>query len=297
MHGIDVSVIIVNYNTGELLGQCLDSIRSQTTSVTIEVIVVDNASRDDSVNIVASRYPWVRLIINTENLGFGAANNVGAKAAQGDYLLLLNSDTVLLNDAIGLFAADARHRGLTGVTGCLLCDAEGKPSNSFGVFPTPLGMLVNRLRMLFFLKDRAGHGKISGELAVDFVTGADMFLRRDLYMEIGGFDERFFMYYEETDMQRRIADKGLPNRVIEGPRIVHLVGGGGKAKIGSRILHEESMYRYFMKRGMGRSGAALFFVAYSMLGLLSIPKYSLSENRRYWAAGFRRISGIMVCRA
>lgn len=287
MSGIDVSVVIVNYNTKALLADCLDSIREKAQAARREVLVVDNASSDGSREYIRERYPEVRLVESGENLGFGRANNLGAAEARGKYLFFLNSDTVLLNDAIELFFdyAEAHSGEALGALGCLLLKPSLRRANSFGAFPSPGRRLLERWRLVFFLKDPERRTQEGSAFDVDFVTGADLFLPRALFLEAGGFDPRFFMNYEETDLQKRLAEGGRRNRIIPGPRIVHLEGGGGPPSMEARLREERSMYLYFAKRGKSRLGLFAFYLAFTLTGILSIPKYSVSDNVRY----FRRV--------
>jgi GT2 family glycosyltransferase len=287
MSGIDVSVVIVNYNTRALLADCLDSIREKAWGPRREIIVVDNASSDGSREFIRERYPEVRLVESGENLGFGRANNLGAAEARGKYLFLLNSDTLLLNDAIGLFFdyAEAHQAEALGAIGCLLQKPTHQRANSFGAFPSPGRRLMERWRLVFFLKDPERRVPEGSAFDVDFVTGADLFLSRALFLEAGGFDPRFFMNYEETDLQKRLAEGGRRNRIIPGPRIVHLEGGGGSPSMEARLREERSMYLYFAKHGKSRFGLFAFYLAFTLTGALSIPKHSVSDNVRY----FRRV--------
>lgn len=280
----DVSIVIVNYNTRQLLADCLESIAEKTKGASYEVIVVDNDSADGSVEMLAERFPEVRAIRSGGNIGFGRANNLGAAAARGRYLFFLNSDTILLNDAVGGFLAfaESRPEGL-GVIGCMLLNAERRHTNSFWFFPNYRRLLASRLTKLFFLKDRDRPEDIGATFEVDFITGADMFVSRAAFEEVGGFDPRFFMYYEETDLQLRLVQRGRHNYIVDGPAIVHLEGGSGKAKIGSRLRFERSMYLYFAKHGKSRAALFAFYATYSFLGIFSAPKYTRQENATYFA--------------
>lgn len=282
MSGVKVTVVIVNYNTRKLLAQCLDSIRAQTRDVTYEVVVVDNASMDGSVQMVAELYPWVRVVANDENAGFGRANNAGAAIATGTYLFFLNSDTILQNNAIRLFV-DFYEKSAEppGVLGCMLRNAHGRYTNSYWYFPSYGRLLRARLDKIFLIPDRRAPHDFHRTFSVDFVIGADMFMRRQVFERCGGFDERFFMNYEETDLQKEVVALGYRNYIIEGPRIVHLEGGSGKAKMASRLRVERSMYQYFAKHGGSRLALVAFYAAYTLLGLFSLPRYSAAENRRY----------------
>lgn len=243
---MDVSVIIVNYNTRQLLDECLGTIYKQTKGIRFEVIVVDNASKDGSERYIVEHYPQVRWINSGGNLGFGRANNLGVKHAVGKYLFLLNSDTLLLNNAIKEFYeyAEAHTNEHIGVLGCWLLDKDRKPNNSFGQFPTP------RSEMQYLLgrscvKDVMPQGGCND---VDYIIGADMYMRKDIFDSFGGFDSNFFMYYEETDLQYRMARSGYVRRVIPKPLIIHLEGGSfaQKGLTFSRFMMAQRSYKYYI---------------------------------------------------
>lgn len=211
---MDVSVIIVNYNTCGLLTDCIKSIFNNSVgNYSFEVIVVDNASADDSRKTIRMRFPIVKWIQNNSNVGFGKANNIGASVALGRYLFFLNSDTLLLNDAIAelLNYADD-HIDITGVIGGHLIDQYGNPALSAGNFLFPFH---NRARI-----------RDNGCVEVEYVTGADMFMSKKIFDMVGGFDPNFFMFCEEVDLQKRISEStGRRNFLIDAPRIVHLESG------------------------------------------------------------------------
>ena len=245
---MDVSIIIINYNTKQMLADCLLSLYKFTNEIKFEVIVVDNASTDGSERSISSLFPQVKWINSGGNIGFGRANNLGIKYATGKYLFLLNSDTLLLNNAVKAFYdyAESHTDKQLGILGCWLCDNDGKPNNSFGEFPTP----SSEIR---YLLGKLGTNKAvqcGGNVDVDYIIGADMFIRRDIFEKFGGFDPHFFMYYEETDFQYRMAQKGYVHRVINTPQIVHLEGGSfsDKGLTFNRFVMAQKSYNYYMRK-------------------------------------------------
>lgn len=226
---MDVSVIIVNYNTSKLLLNCLDSIKNVTTGIEYEVIVVDNDSKDGSQMMVKKQFPWVKLIESKTNLGFGKANNLGSQIAVGKYLFYLNSDTVVLNNALKIFFDFAEtYGGAIGALGCVLSTTQGETCHSYGQLITMTTELRSSLaRYLRFLKYpwMIHPPVITAPLKVGYITGADLFVPKKVYNSIGGFDEEYFMYCEEVDWQKRMDNIGLPRIVIPGPEIIHLEGG------------------------------------------------------------------------
>ena len=253
---MDISVIIVSYNTKDLLDQAIASVVEQTKDLSYEIIVSDNGSSDGSVQMLRKKYPQVKLVENNANLGFGRANNAAARVAEGKYLFFLNSDTILRNNAVHCFLREAEHD--TSILGANLVDAQGNSVVSFGSFVTPKRMLLKwiylycpalmrlRQRLLPVSYVSAGGGK------VDFVTGADLFIRKDVFDALDGFDENIFMYCEDEDLCFRAAEMGVPCRIIEGPEIVHLEGQSTKiSRVKRRMLADS--YRYYGNKRFGRN--------------------------------------------
>lgn len=245
---MDVSIIIINYNTKLLLAECIASIYEQSHRITFEVIVVDNASTDGSETFICNRFPKVHWINSGENLGFGRANNLGASHAQGKYLFLLNSDTLLKNDAISFFFeymelhAEKEH---IGALGCWLTGCDSKPCLSYGQFPSPQSEIIYLWKKLVGIKLSS-----FSVLDVDYITGADLFVSHVLYNKLQGFDPQYFMYYEETDLQYRMNKLGYKRRLLRSPEIVHLEGGSFSKKGLSvnRFLMSQKSYNYYVRK-------------------------------------------------
>jgi GT2 family glycosyltransferase len=227
---MDVSVIIVNYNTKQLTINCINSVFEKTTGVSFEVILIDNASSDGSADYFRKDQRIV-FIEGKENHGFGRANNMGMDVAKGKYLFLLNSDTILLNNAVfHLYVfAESKQDLKIGVLGTVLLDENWKESPSFGQFPSMKSIFDNLFRRL---KQGQGYeNKIFKQVAaygfakVDYISGADLFIPKTIIDQIGGFDPEIFMFYEETDLQKRIANAGYARIIMNSREIIHLVGG------------------------------------------------------------------------
>lgn len=246
---MDVSIVIVNHNTRDLLSACIDSIYRNTFGCTFEIIVVDNASTDESETCIKEHYPLVIWINTGANLGFGRANNRGVQSATGKYIFLLNSDTILCNDAISIFFIYAEEHSdeKIGILGSWLLNRAHHINASYGEFPSPKSEIT-----YLFGKLRSEKESIS-ELVdrnVDYIIGADMFLRKDLFLQYRGFDPNFFMYYEETDLQYRMAKAGYIRRIITGPQIIHLEGGsfGSNGLTLNRFMMAQRSYNYYLKK-------------------------------------------------
>ena len=279
---MDVSVIIVNYNTKDLLKNCLDSVFAQTKELAFEVIVSDNGSVDGSVEMVRRLFPQVILIENNANLGFGAANNRGLERATGKYIFYLNSDTVLLNNAIKFFFdywENSPDKDAIGALGANLLDEDMQVIHSYGEFPRLRQAMKNTARALYgswklslkklILRKEIPFVEPSSERAeykegdVGYITGADLFM---LNSDFARFDEGFFMYCEETDMQEIMRSSGKRRIVISGPQILHLCGASSKEKDAKRldlvqyfatfssVHYNLSLVYYFRKRNESRLG-------------------------------------------
>lgn len=234
---MDVSIIIVNYNTCNLTRNCLKSVFEQTKNIDFEVIVSDNGSKDGSIEMIKHEFPQVILIENNANLGFGTANNRGLKIAKGKYIFYLNSDTILLNNAVKMFFEyweNSPAKDKIGALGGNLLDEEGNITFSYGKFPKPLREIVLFIKKLFvvyakiildllnkkYKREKKSFAAKEGN--VDFVSGADLFVKNN---EFAYFDERFFLYFEETNLEFQLMKNRLERVIIIGPKIVHLCGG------------------------------------------------------------------------
>ncbi len=238
--GMDISIIIVNWNTRELLRKCLDSVETTVRSLSHEIIVVDNASTDGSAAMLRERFPRVRLIENLENRGFGAANNQALRVMTGRYALLLNSDAVLTENAVSeLFACMENHPEAAMACGQLL-NADGSRQNSIAAFPSLLTLMTNTplLEYLFprrFPSKRYSH---SGPVEVDSGIGACLMVRMAAMDAVGLFDERYYFFFEETDWAYQMRRAGWKVLHVPTAFIYHLQGQsiGRNFQLPDRVL-------------------------------------------------------------
>jgi GT2 family glycosyltransferase len=224
----DLSVVIVNWNTQARLRACLASIDRHMAGVNHEVIVVDNASTDGSPEMVDAEFPAVRLVRNAENVGFGAANNQAMRMADGGWLLLLNSDTELLDDSVSRMFDRVHSEDNIGVAQCRLLLPDGRIQHSAYRFPSVRLALLEGLGLHKLLSTKragtmllSGHWDYADERDVDWVAGAFMLLPRAVFEATSGFDERLFMYGEDLEWCQRIRSLGWRVRYYPSAAIRH----------------------------------------------------------------------------
>jgi GT2 family glycosyltransferase len=248
-----LSVIIVSYNTRAMTLDCLrvldEELRASRLHDSSEIWVVDNASSDGSADAVREQFPAVRVIDNPTNAGFGAANNLALKQAAGEYFLLLNSDAFPKPGAIGTLVKYADAHPDVAVVGPKLLNADGSLQVSCWKFPSPTRVWLENLGLAALLPRHAFVGDYfrwphDTERTVDFVVGACMLVRRSTYEKVGGFDENFWMYAEETDWQRRMTDAGGRIVFIPAAKVTHLGGasGAGSTRVNQAFWDSLDLY-------------------------------------------------------
>lgn len=218
-----LSVIILNYNVRHFLELCLQSVERAITNIEAEIIVVDNASVDESCTMVRLKFPKVRLISNPENVGFSKGNNIGVQQAKGAYVCILNPDTVVAEDTFITLMDFAEQQNNLGIVGCKLIDGTGRflPESKRNL-PTPMVALKKLLGFSNSYYARHLEANTIGEVTV--LVGAFMLLKRDLYNHLQGFDEDFFMYGEDIDLSYRAAKLGFKNYYYGATAIIHFKG-------------------------------------------------------------------------
>ena len=223
-----VSIIIVNYNGREHLENCLRSLAANPPVTPHEIVVVDNASTDDSVQAVRA-FPGVRVIALDENAGFSRGNNAGIRASQGSLVLLLNNDTLVPAGALDTLVAELEAHPEAAVAGPRIVDGNGEPELSFGPMISPLGELRQKAVMALHARrfgpvSRWVEGATRRERYVDWVTGACLLVRRQAAERVGLLDERFFLYTEDVDFCASIRAAGWKILFTPAAEIVHLRG-------------------------------------------------------------------------
>lgn len=240
---IDLSIIIVNWNTSGLLLQCLNSIYDSGSHSVFEIIVVDNGSSDDSVSLVEKHFPGVILIQNNQNLGFAKANNHGISKAGGRYYLLLNSDTIVLPGTLDELVHVADHYPDVGVISPKVLNMDDSLQESWASFPTFWSELIGRN-----FRHRRSVKYLPSAYDVDWITGACMLVRSETVRTVGAMDEDYFMYSEEADWCFRIKKTGWKIWYLSNAVIYHLGGGSAKrSSLTQLVLLYQSKLLFFRK--------------------------------------------------
>ncbi len=286
-----ISAIVVSYNTREMTLECLRALREGLAGIPSEVLVVDNASSDGSAEAVAREFPDVRLLQSGRNAGFGAANNLAMERAAGEMFLLVNSDAFLRPGCAQALVECLREHPEAAVAGPRIVHPDGRLQISCYRFPSPARAVLENLFIASVLPGhpvlgdyrRWGHDR---EREVDWVIGACMLVRREAYEAVGGFDERFFMYAEETDWQKRMRDAGWTVRFTPRGEVVHV--GGGSADPDARFNERMfvSLDAYTLKHH-GWAGLAVLraaMVAGCSIRAVGWLAAALSPSRRQLAA-------------
>ncbi|SHM45619.1 glycosyltransferase family 2 protein [Flavobacterium xinjiangense] len=252
---MQLSVIILNYNVRYFLEQCVLSVQNALESIDGEIIVIDNNSLDDSCDMMRQRFPNVRLIRNKENLGFPKGNNIGVAHAQGEYVCILNPDTVVAEDTFTKVLQFAKKQSDLGIVGVKLIDGTGNflPESKRGV-PTPF-VAFTKVTGLYkiFPKSRifgqyyAQHLDENENGEVEILVGAFMFMKRDLYQQVSGFDEDCFMYSDDIDLSYRVLKEGKSNYYFHETTVIHYKGES-TIKDGIYMKRFQEAMQFFYKK-------------------------------------------------
>ena len=226
-----LSVIILNYNVRYFLEQCILSVQKALEGIDGEIIVVDNASSDDSCEMMKAKFPNIKLIENASNFGFPKGNNIGVAQAKGEYICILNPDTVITEDTFAkiLNSQLVTSNSQLGIIGCKLIDGTGNflPESKRGV-PSPWVAFTKIFGLYkisnYFGKYYAQHLSENQSGNVDILVGAFMMMKRELYLEVGGFDENCFMYSDDIDLSYLVLKTGKFNYYFHDTSVIHYKG-------------------------------------------------------------------------
>ncbi len=269
---MQLSIIILNYNVRYFLELCVISVQKATENIDAEIIVVDNNSLDSSCEMMKSRFPNIKFIENKENLGFPKGNNIGVASAKGEYICILNPDTVVAEDTFTKVLEFAKNKPNLGIIGCKLIDGTGNflPESKRGI-PTPWVSFTKIFGLYKFFPNLkilnqyyAQHLLENETGKADILVGAFMVMKRELYNEIRGFDENCFMYCDDIDLSYEVLKKGKSNYYFPETTIIHYKG---ESTIKNRIYmkHFQQAMNFFYKKHFNGS---LFFLIFMKIGIV-----------------------------
>lgn len=242
---MDLSIVIVNWNVRELLQKLLTSLSKNVSGISSEIVVIDNASQDGSVEMLRSQFSHITFIENKENVGFGRACNQGVRVTTGEYILFLNPDTFVIDTSIVDFVSWFRIHPRAGIAGGLVKNSDGSTQRSLRRFPTFLDQIMVLLKLSFFFpKSRVWNHYLATDLdynceqQVDQVLGGFLCIKRSVGERVGFFDEQFFLWYEEVDLCKRVHEAGYEIWHVPSISVVH---HGGKSFGQQRAVWKQSV--------------------------------------------------------
>ncbi len=259
-----ISIILVTYNTRELLARCLGSLAAALEGLPYEVWVVDNGSTDDTLSWLQAHHPEVHVLANSANRGFAAANNQALVWAQGRYFLLLNTDTVPLPGSLAALVEYLECHPEVGIAGASLLNPDGTPQGCAADFPTlwtELVLLLGPIAHRFLGPDFPYHPPAEAPRRVDWVSGASLLIRREVVEAVGGLDEGYFMYGEEVDWCWRARQAGWEVAIVPQARVIHLGGATARRMDGLRRRWLYGGKARFLRKARGPLAATIYRVA------------------------------------
>jgi N-acetylglucosaminyl-diphospho-decaprenol L-rhamnosyltransferase len=295
---VDVTALIVNYNTAHLIDKCVADLRASAGSLDLQICILDNASRDVSVELLNSKFSDCELILNEANVGFGRANNQLLQCATGKYILLLNTDAFVALDSLSKTVAYMNENPDCGVLGVRLVGSDGELQPSCRYFPTPVNVFLSRTGLGRFFPNSQAIDEMNWDHLVardcDWVPGCYYLIRKEVIDQVGLFDPRYFLYYEEVDHCKAV--KAANWRVVfyADTEVVHV--GGESAKSDSKLtdagrqissLQIESELLYFRKHH-GLSGVWLSIFLTALADLILSAKWLMKQQTLTGLGAFNR---------
>lgn len=289
---INVSVIMVNYNTLKLTKEAIDSVIQKTENLSYEIILIDNASSDGSVEFFEKEYKdKIIFIKNNKNIGFGRANNKGINIARGKYVFLLNTDTLLINNAIKILFEFMEQNSKVGICGGNLYNIDLKPASSF---ERKLPSLRNELRIFRRIYEKLfkkcwNFNYKNIPIEVGYIIGADLMIRSSLLKQVGAFDPAFFMYSEETELTFRVIKAGYKVMSVPMAKIIHLEGASSLSskEINKFKIIARSKYIYYYKV-YGESTLIYLYYFYKIKQIFKII-FKLDKEYLKWMGENKKI--------
>ena len=289
-----LSIVILCWNDRDVIVNCLQSIYDSTHSIPFEVIVSDNGSTNDTIEVIRKKFPQVHVIENGSNLRFSKGNNVGIQASKGEYVLILNPDTLIHDGALDKLVQFADQQPKAGAFGCRVLNPDGTYQVSARPFATIRGAWIAALYLRWlgyfsdlFLSDSYPGWKGDTQRTVGWVSGCFILIRSELVKRMGGFDEQFFYYYEDMDLCHRVWDAGFSIMFNPQMTITHLGGQTTKRSpkafvLDSQITRYRYYYKYFGRRGVQASRRAILASLFlRRLGYGFLQLISPSDTRKF----------------
>jgi GT2 family glycosyltransferase len=272
----EISVILVNYNGKVFIEDCLDSLIRDPFYEQTEILVVDNGSKDESPELIREKYPVVNLLINTENRGFAWANNQGIQVSRGDYVLLLNTDTAVPPGALRELLSILKSDENIGAVGPLLYSNENQYQVSFGYKVDFLHELLKRSILNYIWKKRLRY--LRRDIAVRWLSGACILIRKKSLEEVRFFDDNFFLYFEDIDLCYRLQQKKYKLILTPSVRVYHKGGGSSVAESLKNRLHYRRSQLYFYQKHNSRLSLFLLKIYLRIVFLFSYVKSRLAKD-------------------
>lgn len=288
---MQLSVIILNYNVRYFLEQCVLSVQKALEGIDGEIIVIDNNSSDDSCTMMKQQFPGIKLISNSENLGFPKGNNIGVEQAKGEYICILNPDTIVAEDTFSKILNPSNWNSNTGIIGCKLVDGAGNflPESKRGI-PTPWVSFTKIFGLYkisnLFGKYYAQHLSENQSGKVEILVGAFMVMRKDLYTEMGGFDENCFMYSDDIDLSYQALLKGKYNYYFHDTTVIHFKGES-TVRDGTYMKRFQEAMNFFYRKHFTVS---FFFSIFMNIGIVLF-----SIVKRFQGTKFEKIKPDAYC--
>jgi len=288
---MQLSVIILNYNVRYFLEQCVLSVQKALEGIDGEIIVIDNNSSDDSCTMMKQQFPGIKLISNSKNLGFPKGNNIGVEQAKGEYICILNPDTIVAEDTFSKILNPSNWNSNTGIIGCKLVDGAGNflPESKRGI-PTPWVSFTKIFGLYkisnLFGKYYAQHLSENQSGKVEILVGAFMVMRKDLYTEMGGFDENCFMYSDDIDLSYQALLKGKYNYYFHDTTVIHFKGES-TVRDGTYMKRFQEAMNFFYRKHFKVS---FFFSIFMNIGIVLF-----SIVKRFQGAKFEKIKPDTYC--
>lgn len=302
-----LTIIIVNWNTREMLKNCLESIMKNQGNQNIKIIVVDNNSKDGSKNMIEEQFPEVKLINSGSNIGFGRANNLAIKQTNTPFVLFLNPDTIVMENTIDNMLKFMESQAKVGAIGCKMInlfsgktkiDTDGE-AQMLGLqwTPTPIKILIKVLflsnKVILKLKKYLPYHDPNKSGYVSFLPGACLMVKKEVLERVGGFDERFFMYAEDYDLCRRIKEAGWELYYMSEVEIAHYVGGASEkatSQFNTLMMCQsisQLMEKYYGLRGKYLYKVAIFLGSFFRLFILIILKILIGDRMLPYGKSFK----------